>query len=312
MKYIFGGYGRNNLGDEAIFQGAKKLYPGIIQLYVNVSREPNAIWYADLLTGKVKFDDKATELIIGGGGIAHCKGNIEDLHAMAVLAKAQGMRVSIQRVGLEGAHISFERELKQLLGIADSISVRTETSRQIALDLGVDTIVEQDFAYELDIAVPHNEHNDPTIGVSLGELKEKDFPIVANNLKVILKHANVDFMVHSKAYVSHTNHDLITALKLQTMLDLWQDNGVRLNNFTIFDRGRVNLLMQHYKGCNGVYTTRYHGMIFADMAKVPMLTTSTTLKTRSFFEDKTAVNKHRMITIDQEQQIEAWVKEVIK
>lgn len=278
--YAFGGYGANNVGDEAIFEGLKVVYPNATEIYVNKSRR-NGIWYADLFEGRKRFLAPG-HLIVGGGGIAHCLGAVQDHLKMIRLAKSQGLTASIERVGLTELQPEWTAATVELLSEVDSISVRSNYDRLIARKLGFETLVERDFAYEIPWAATGQlPYSVKTIAVSLSPLKESDFPVMAERLRRILKHADVLFIPHSKAYVSYENNDLATAQKLWSMCNTWAFENV----FAICDLYAPAGALYTYECANGVYTSRYHGYVFADIVKKPVFAQITGLKARSFFDD---------------------------
>lgn len=291
MRYIFGAFGTNNVGDEAIFEGASKIYPDLIEIYVNKSFRPNSVWYADLLTGAIKFDPKASELIIGGGGLIHCLGAVKGYYDMAVLAKAAGLKVSIQRVGFEAVQSAWMSITKDLLNIADYISVRSLESQRIVKNLiGKDVPVEQDFAYELTGApIYHSipEHYQEIIFSSgAGSLSNIDSEIKL--LKEVLKYIDVLFVPHSAAWVDDGNNDLVLGHRLWSKLGLWHSSIKHTFRIHPSIPSPYDALYL-YSRADGVITSRYHGLVFADICKKPIFTTCINRKTNSFFEDHSDV-----------------------
>ena len=284
MIYAFGGYGCNNVGDEAIFDGI--LYgtdEEVIQIYINVPEGHRSVWYADLLSGKEKFDEAATQLLIGGGGIAHCLGAVEDYVRMAKIAKEQGLRVTLQGVGLEGCTPEIAPALTELLSLAEAITVRSAKSKQIAKDLGFDSYQGKDFAYN----IPTQESGIIRYGaaVSLSAIADKDLPIYVERIRVLLRHFNVMFIPHTRPYVSHDNNDVVLGHKIWSLLGGWIDKSLKDFYVADFDPNPYEALAR-YTSVKAVYTERYHGCIFSQMTNTPVIGIGGGRKLESFFNER--------------------------
>lgn len=283
--YAFGGFGANNVGDEAIFEGLQAVYPGAIEIYINKSYRSGSIWYGDIFHGQEQFEP-GSHLIIGGGGILHCRGAVEDYLKMAKIAKAAGCRVTIERVGLEGLQPEYEDVTKELLAEAESISVRTPMSCRIARSLGFFATVVRDFAYEGPYESALNNKqllDDVTIGVSLSCVPEHVLEQEAARIQTILKVANVLFIPHSRAFVSHRNNDIVTGHQLWSLADTWRNTaGTQFQVLPDIMSPAETIAV--YRCLDGIYSSRYHGCIFAHMTGRPLIGKIHSLKGRAFFE----------------------------
>lgn len=286
MIYAFGGYGCNNVGDEAIFEGLLRTTTrAVTQIYVNVPEVPNAVWYADLLSGKEKFSSAATELRIGGGGIAHCLGAVEDYVRMAKIAKEQGLIVTVQGVGLEGCTPEIAPALSELLSLASIITVRSAKSKQIAKELGFVSLQCKDFAY----SIPTKESSliRHGVGVSLSGVADKDLPIYVERIRVLLRHFNVTFIPHTRPYVSYDDNDVVLGHKIWSLLGGWIDKSLKDFHVVDFDANPGYALLR-YASVKAVYTGRYHGCIFSEMTNTPVIGIGGGLKLKSFFDERTS------------------------
>lgn len=288
MKYLFGAFGTNNVGDEAIFEGASIIYPGSTEIYVNTSKRKNSVWYADLLTGRAVFEN-TDELIMGGGGLIHCKGAVEDYTRMGQLAKSQGLKFSIQRVGFEAIKPEWEDATKDLLKEADSVIVRSKRSKEIVNSLGFDCEVMRDFAYEynpelLDVSKYFPNNGKKNIGVALSYKPPEQLKEVAVHMRTILKYANIIFIPHSRAYVSYKNNDVVNGHIL------WSMSTTHANKETEFviipDILSPQETLSIYSKLDGVLANRYHSYIFAEKMNKPLLVKGSGPKTDSFINER--------------------------
>ncbi len=280
-KYIFGAYGTNNIGDDMIFDGANTVYNNkLIPIHVNTGNRPGSLSYADFFNNVIEFDNTiADELIMGGGGLLHCKSATEDYLKMAKLAKAKGLRFSIQRIGTSGFSSDFIKVTKELLSEAYFISVRNETSKKIINDLGFYCTVEKDFAYEYTpiisnpIKLPNMDR--PTIILAFGPT---NYNKLKNIMDYLLNYVNVVQVLHSN------KNDTILSSESKNFVELpYIDNLADISSL--------------YKEAKGVLSLRYHGFILADKYNKPLLGLTQGLKTDSFF-DHAKNPKHKNINIE--------------
>lgn len=289
MKYIFGAYGTNNVGDEAIFEGAKLQYENLVEIYVNKSTRNNAVWYADLLNQNVKFDRNADELIIGGGGLLHCANAVNDYTKLVKIAKSEGLKTSIKKIGCENFHESFKNETIGLFYEVDSISVRSEKSKQIVNNLGFDCIVEKDFAYNLQHLNIEKQDlnfvkNKPTIGIALGRCHDAGFKMMCNTIKTLLSDFNIVFIPHSNSFVSAHNNDTILGHTIWSSIDIYHKD--REKSFKVLPyNNNPNDVLRLYKSVDIIVGSRFHSFIFSEITNTKLIGIKDGLKTSTYFDE---------------------------
>ena len=152
--YMSGCYGTNNLGDEAIFQGAKNYFGSdfeVIQIYHRIPSAEPSVWIHNIL--EYGFPQDVTsedELIIGGGGLFYEAYIVGIWNLVVDQAKKVGMRTSIQGVGLEYCQSAYFIQVRELFNKVDFISVRSyESKRILEEDIGgiQNITIAKDFVY---------------------------------------------------------------------------------------------------------------------------------------------------------------------
>jgi len=304
MKYIIGAYGTNNVGDEAIFEGASKEYPDLVEIYINKSNRQNSIWYADLLTGKKQFDKNADELIIGGGGLIHSDKFLNDILILIKKAKECGKKVTIQRVGVEGLinnEEKFTPYLKEIFSQCDSISVRSSLSKQLVNNLGYNCEIKRDFAYNIR-EFPKKKFNfkmkydNINIGIAPASLNDISFNYISKLISELTLKYNVFILPHSKAYVCIDNNDIITAEKLWSNIEIY--HSAREDNFKIIPfTNNPYTMLNYYLNMDYIIGLRYHSFIFADITNRHLLGYYCDKKSKTFFIDNPSL---KGISFDQD------------
>ena len=299
MKYAFGAYGTNNLGDDAIFEGmCQKLGP-VKQIYINKPSVPSSVWYADLLLGNESFDPGAEELIIGGGGLFHCKDAIIDYIRMTDLAIQSGMSVSIQGLGTEGMTSEYEEEVKLLCKRCQFVSVRSRQSQRILQRLGIISTVHKDFAYNLksdastNIALVEFDNDLPIIGLVTGGNADgeaiKKIAEVINLCTIDEISCNFLHIPHSKSYTNSFNNDCVTGEILWSSVEIYHSN--RENQYKTFRFVKSpQELLSVYIQLDAVIGARYHSFIFSEITNKPMLGLVSGSKSKAYFEERPELN----------------------
>lgn len=301
-KYIFGAYGTNNIGDDAIFDGANTMYNNkLTPLYINKANRPNSMWYADVLTGKLQLDNTThNELIMGGGGLLHCRGAVEDYHRMGIMAKQAGLKFTIQRIGTEGQSPEYDDATEKLLSIADGISVRTTTSKEIINNLGFECKVEKDFVYSLNTTnvkpIKHFNNDRKTIMFALTSTNDEQLEKISDIIFNLIQDFNILLIPHSRAYMSYKNNDVVTGEKIWSNIRIDEGNK-ELHFKNLPYNSNVGDVLSTYKGVDLVVGTRFHSFIFSDITDVPALGLVYGLKNSSYFKDNTN-SKHHHIEFD--------------
>jgi polysaccharide pyruvyl transferase WcaK-like protein len=293
MKYVLGGYGANNLGDEAIFEGLKQEFGEVIQIYVNKSSIPNSVWYADLLENRYTFSPDADELIIGGGGLFHCRTAIIDDILVADKALAAGLAVSIQGLGAEGLQDDYITEARDLCNRCYRISVRSIKSQTILRDkLNVQSELRRDFAYNLRDAefttIPSFNNDLPVIGLITGGNTDRDgiekISQIIKNCTVGDTVANFIHIPHSRAYVDSYNNDVVTGEIIWSNIEIYHaSREARYKNISFVSTPQR--LLSVYRQVDAVIGFRYHSFVFSEITNKPLLGFISGLKSQAFFDD---------------------------
>lgn len=314
--FIAGAYGTRNVGDEAIFDGARCLYRNAIQLYINAPRELPAVEMYSMLRGVNKFRSIDT-LIIGGGGLLYDARSIGVLADLAARAREAGAAVRIERIGCEAARPEYHSVIADLLHRADSVSVRSTISQQILRDIcGLDATLEEDFALELKSKLPGRRARKGEvlrIGVvtggdhmeDIGPLVQliRDFSSDRSSLPVRFIH-----IPHSASFIGFRNNDEIVGAKISAEIGVFLEG--RRHGFTRIPYKEEPIdVLKEYAGLDALITRRFHGLVFAHMMNIPVLgLPGDGLKNRSFILDHPRSN---LVEIEQLSKIRDGFAELI-
>lgn len=294
--YAFGAYGTNNLGDDAIFLGLQKTYPNdrVIQVYVNRPSVMDSIFYDDI---RAETFTKKDTLIIGGGGLLHCKHAVDDYLRIAKMATTSGAKVLIRKIGTEGLRPDFAAETKELFSLATSASVRSKKSLEYLEYNGISSkkvTVEKDFAYELsgkgrtfkDIRSEFQHQDWPLIGLVTAGNKEgvEAISYVVSELILAEVGCNIIHIPHCRSYVNQYNDDLITGEQIWTSIGVYHANklwryktsSMPQDPYELFDR---------YAQVDGIIGYRYHSFIYSHIMKKPLLGIVHGDKPLAFFDE---------------------------
>jgi hypothetical protein len=300
MIYQFGAAGTLNIGDTAIWEGIKAQYPDAVQIYVNKPTVESAVWYADLLSGRVGFAHGATKLLIGGGGILHCTGAVEDYLAMAIKAREQGLDVTIEGVGLNGIRPLYETQSAMLLSMASKITVRDTDSIEIAKRLGYKATLVKDFAYNLNLP---DWRNIPRFGIGVIPTASSHVNELVHHIALILKYSDVYLIPHSRAYVSSYSNDVCTCERIWSNWGLHQPGLHNLYVLPFTDDPIEGL--NRVASMTGIYSDRLHGCYFADITMTPVTSPKGKPKLDAFYKD----SKYWW-QFENDRELETWVKAV--
>ena len=276
--FVVGAYGTRNVGDEAIFDGARRRYPNAIQLYINAPRSLPAVEVYSMLRGGNKFRPEDT-LVIGGGGLLYDAEAIRIFINLALRAREAGSAVRIERIGCEAAQPDYHDVIIELFRLADSISVRSSTSQQIVRDIcGSEVEWQDDFALELAGDLPQSpprRGHIPRIGLVTGGDHMEE---IGSLIELVLENtsdraaAPVRFVhiPHSVSHVALRNNDEVVGAKIAAGINGFLDG--RQNAFirTPFSDDPQEVL-RTYAGLDGLISRRFHGLVFAHMMDLPVL-----------------------------------------
>lgn len=294
--YAFGGFGCNNVGDEAIGLGVS-LSENAILMHVNKGRDGiQSVPYHDFFNMNKRFV-KGDKLIIGGGGLLHCQGVVKDYNRMVDIAIGQGVKdIEIRAIGVEQNFEPYIDEVKKLLSRVNKITVRTSTSQRILEKIGFLAQYEKDFAFRLknkiDTSKESEQHYYPRIGVitsgSPGPFDEnhqfkelitliKKHTLGANSFEFV-------FIPHSKAYVSWKNNDYLIGQYLWSSCDIYYYNRENLVKVREFTNDPLDVL-SYYHSLDGLITYRFHGLIFSELTNIPVICAAPGVKAQSYVMD---------------------------
>jgi polysaccharide pyruvyl transferase WcaK-like protein len=293
--FALGAYGTNNVGDEAIFDGVLTRYPRCIQLYLNFPRHAEGQDVYHLLSGPNPFRSE-DHLIIGGGGLLYHRDAIQTLVDVARRVRAVGGRVDILRIGCEAAHRDYYDVIRELVGLADTVTVRTTISQEVLESIvGNRSTVEPDFAFLLQGTVGQSTTPSTTTTPLIGLVTSGDPREERQELVRILREqtgpsapgGRVRFVhiPHSKAYLSPLNNDCLVGESLWSSIDIFSHSRTLFFSTGQFTNDPTTVL-KTYQSLDGVMSARFHGLIFAKLFKIPtLLTSGSTLKNQSFARD---------------------------
>ncbi len=292
---VVGGYGYGNVGDEAILAGllARLGTDGVTVL----SRDPaataslhgvRAVGPRDALRA---LRDSTTLLVGGGGLFGRDMGRIGRLlPAVGLAARAVGRRVVIEGVDIdEDLSPTARRLLPPLLRRADRVTVRDQRSAELARGFGVEAIVVPDLSDAMPAATPAAgrrllqsagvDLRRPVVGLALAglrpELWERTRSAVAEAMDA-LPDVEFCFIPMSRHPSVPTHDDLRAAIELRELQP-------RLHVVeAVGHPAEVLAANGHF---SAVVAMRYHAMLFADRADVPLVPIPYAEKTMRWLAD---------------------------
>jgi polysaccharide pyruvyl transferase WcaK-like protein len=294
--FAYGSFGSNNVGDEAILEGLKRIYPACIQIYHNKPRSGVGYLPSDILERKVSFrpDDY---LIIGGGGLLYDRSTVVLMTRLAKAAQEAGAAVDILRVGCEAAGPDYEKEICELFAYARRITVRSTVSQEIMERISKNRYgVEFDFAFNLSKevdAIPRIRRSNArfaTIGIVTASVARAELDLLADFVFSHIRNgaiapARFVHIPHSRSYFDVSNNDCITGHQLWSLSRTHNSMDADMLAIRAFDGDPLSVL-SYYTQLDGVISARYHGLIFGKLAKVPTLAIGASqIKIRSYIQD---------------------------
>lgn len=290
--FAYGSFGSNNVGDEAILEGIRCLYPRCVQFFSNRPRDGQGE-YAQTAIRTPGFFRPGDYLIIGGGGLLYDRPTVTLMADLARAARLAGATVDILRLGCEAAQAGYVAEIKRLVSHARHVTVRSSLSREIMQRMtGREFPVEADFAYLLRpeaAALPRALRDMPTIGIvtattSLAEVKAIAAVIRAHSDKAA-KPLRFVHIPHSRSYFNLENNDRITGEEIWTSAHMHHARDQASFEPLPYE-GDPRRVLALYRTLDGVVSSRYHGLVFAALTDIPTLALgSNLLKLRGFLDD---------------------------
>ncbi|PYF07466.1 polysaccharide pyruvyl transferase WcaK-like protein [Rhodobacter viridis] len=291
--FVYGSFGSNNVGDEAILEGVRTLFPACHQFYLNKKRNGNGSFPHRALENPDFFRPNDL-LILGGGGLLYDRPTVQLMLDLARAARARGAEVDIQRLGCEAASPDYHDVIRDLFALARFATVRSTISQRIIHDItGRLCPVEMDFAFNLQRqvpSIPRLVQEDLTIGIVTASMGEADRASVTAFLRHETRHRTPDglrfvHIPHSRSYFNAMNNDCILGEQLWCgahMQSAWAEDAFALWPFQQDPSGAL----AQYRKLDGVISFRYHSMIFARLCNLPTLAVGAELpKIASFVDD---------------------------
>lgn len=291
--FVYGSFGSNNVGDEAILDGVRYLFPACHQFYLNKKRNGSGSFPHEALENP-DFFRPGDLLILGGGGLLYDRPTVQLMLDLGRAARARGAEVDILRLGCEAASPAYHDLIRDLFGLARHATVRSTISQRIIHEItGRLCPVEMDFAFNLQrIAqpIPRSVQDDLTIGIVTATLGERDRTTISALLHQETRHRTSDglrfvHIPHSRSYFNAENNDCIVGEQLWCSADMqnaWAEDAFALWPFQQDPAGAL----AQYRKLDGVISLRYHSLIFARLCNLPTLAVGTELpKIAGFVED---------------------------
>lgn len=293
--FAYGSFGSNNVGDEAILEGIRKIYPRCHQLYHNRLRSGEGSFPQAALNNP-DFFRAGDYLIIGGGGLLYDRPTVTLMADLAQAVTAKGGVADILRLGCEAASSEYHDEITRLFSLARHTTVRsTESQGIIEAITGIRCPVEFDFAFNLcpDVKrLPRKLFDQPTIGLVTASVDPGTLANLTRFIEQNTRGSRNDptrprfvHIPHSRSYFNFSNNDCIVAETIWAKANMhraWSDDAFELWPY----RGAPLDTLAAYKTLDGVISFRYHGLIFGKLCEIPtMAIGANQLKVGSFLAD---------------------------
>jgi len=294
---IAGGYGYRNAGDEAILAGLLRL-TGRDGVTV-VSRAPAE---TEAVHGVRSIPVRAAPgalrthrgLVIGGGGLfGRDMGLLGRLLPLAgLLANAGGRQVALVGIGVDHDMPRSARLLLGLLGRrARGVVVRDAESREVLADLGIEAVLAPDLSSLVESAGPAagrrtlvaaglHPARRPVVGLALTGL---DAALAARVEHAVVAAVDalpeVDFVV-----VPMSRHPFVAAHNDELLARRLVAARPRLRIVTPPDDSAT--LLGLFEACTAAVCMRYHSLLFADRAGIPIVPIAYAEKCRHWLEER--------------------------
>jgi hypothetical protein len=212
---------------------------------------------------------------------------------LAQSASQRGAVVDILRLGCEAANEVYFDDIRRLFSFARNISVRSTESRNIMKRItGNFYPVEFDFAFLLKPAaleMRRNLDDIPKIGIVTASADIDEVRLIANFVKYATRtySPKIKFVhiPHSRSYFNLKNNDCITAEMIWTLSEMQNAWGSEAYTIVPYNDDPISVLAM-YRSLDGVISSRYHGLVFSQIAEIPALALGGKLiKLNSFISD---------------------------
>lgn len=294
---VVGAYGYRNAGDEAILAGLLEHTLAGRQVTV-VSRSPaeTATLHGVRAIGigaAIGALRRHRTVLIGGGGLfGRDMGRIGRLlPAYGLLAAALGRTVRIEAVGLDPGLTGIHRLLvRQLMRRAAQVRVRDDTSLRVTSEWGIDASIGLD-ASALMAAAPARvgrallrgagvDDKRPVVGLCLTAVDEAvGEPAEAAVLALMRRHPELEFcfVPMSQHPYLEAHNDLVLARRLQA---LWPSLRI------VEGSHHPSAVLSLFGSLDAVVGMRYHSLLFAERAGVPLIPISYAAKCDAWLAER--------------------------
>ncbi|MGY4509109.1 polysaccharide pyruvyl transferase family protein [Bradyrhizobium sp. USDA 3650] len=288
--FAIGAYGTNNVGDEAIFDGLSVIFPGCVPIHIGKSDRPNAVFFEDVLKNP-EFFQRGDLLIVGGGGLLYDKRAIRLFIELARAVDRAGGKLRILGLGCEAADEAYYEDIRELVGLTDTVEVRSSISQEILKRItGREAVFREDFAFFLRSKINQAEgscDDVPHIGIVTSGDYLEDISELCRVIKTFTATPKVKFhhIPHSRAFFDPRNNDLTVGQRVWSSIDVYFGNREQLFFTESFSSDPTKVL-NRYRKLDGVVSRRYHGLVFSKIVGIPhMGMNGESLKNGSFFAD---------------------------
>jgi len=281
---VVGAYGYRNVGDEAILAGLLTTVAG--RRVTVVSRSPaetSALHGVDAIPIQRALHALRAHrtVLIGGGGLFGSDiGRIgRALPAFGILARSLGRTVRVEGVGVDPAIGGAQRRLvRRLLRDADAVTVRDDASARLIDSWGIDARVAGDFSALMPevasrigrdlLRAAGVDQRRPVIGLCLTSVNASVTPAMTSAIVALIRrHPELQFCfipMSQHPFVDDHN-DLILAGSLQA----------RCPELKVLPGAHhPAAVLSVFSALTAVVAMRYHGLLFAERAGIPLIPVS--------------------------------------
>lgn len=293
---VVGAYGYRNAGDEAILAGLLQTMAG--RRVTVMSRSPaetTALHGVDAigLTSAVGALRRHRSVVIGGGGLfGRDMGRIGRLlPPYGLMAVALGRTVRIEGVGIDPDMTGTHRLLvRHLLRAAARVTVRDRASAEIVRGWGIEAVASDDLSSRMPVAsmgigrgllrAAGVDGKRKVIGLCLTAVNDAMTPRVsAAVVGLMRRHPELDycFIPMSQHPYLERHNDLVLARRLQASWPLLK---------IVEGTHHPSALLSLFGSLDAVVGMRYHALLFAERAGVPLVPLSYAAKCDAWLADR--------------------------
>jgi polysaccharide pyruvyl transferase WcaK-like protein len=278
---VVGAYGYRNTGDEAILAGLLNTLAGRQVTVVSRSPAETSALHGVAATGlqeAIPSLRRHRTVLIGGGGLfgrdMGCVGRLLPLYGL--LAASLGRMLLVDGVGVDAGMTGPHRLLvRRLLLAADLVTVRDQASARLLGEWGIAHLVAEDLSARMPPASTRSGRGllraagvvegRPVIGLCLTAVNDALTPAVAEAAADLMRHHpewQFCFIPMSQHPFVDRHNDLLLARSLrETSPQLKIVEGLH----------HPAALLSLFAALDAVVAMRYHGLLFAERAGIPLI-----------------------------------------